>query len=395
MTGLNQSRRKLSSGLRSIILTYGSTPTLAGFSFTVKVKVCSPPGGPVSRTTELQRDIVLIQNGVLEEKVSTVSHQHTTYDQIVLDDDCDGITDGFLFLSDFFGLESNEGSLRDSSQITPIAFGNLVGSRWAFSFFYDQGVNGFFPFNPLGEGLATDLLSFGGGNGGAKISGVNFSWSEAAGVLTIDHQSPSNESLTQKITLLDKLDGVQGAFYDLTNNDTGARIGTYGLAVKQDPNFDFAAVNNFQADPGNFWNSSLNAHLRSQYDANGDLHYFNYFGWVNNSGFMRNQLFYFDQAGLSVRADRELQFINSFSTDMIFRGPYFFGCYNGPVVCHKRIWTPLMQDSDGSVWYLENAFTDFSNPNDPLGRHGVPRINVVDQIAIPPSQVVTPLEFFP
>ncbi len=232
----------------------------------------------IERITEIGRDIVLIQNGVLEEKVSLIRQIHTTYDPIDIDDGCDGSFDRVIQLADKFENRSQQGSLRDSSQISPIDFvaeAALVGS-WVFNFDYDLGESAF--TGPIGEGLANDLLTFNSdGTGTAKIANTAFDWSENGDVLTLSYLSPANESLTEQIVLLDLLDGVYGAFYELTNNDTGERVGTYGLAVKQDPSFAFS-LPLLQTAGGNFWNSGLNAQLKNQYDADGQLLFTSHFG---------------------------------------------------------------------------------------------------------------------
>ncbi len=52
-----------------------------------------------------------------------------------------------------------------------------------------------------------------------------------------------------------------------------------------------------------------------------------------------------------------------------------------------------MQDGDGTIWYLENALTDFSGAQPPQTRHGIPRLNMIDRIAVPAAEVFfnTPL----
>lgn len=132
--------------------------------------------------------------------------------------------------------------------------------------------------DPIGD--AVDTLSFyADGSGTTKIAGIPFTWSEFGGVLTLNYSSPANEPITEEIRLLDTLDGVHGAFYEFTNNVTGERFGTYGLAIRQDPLLVFT-LSLMQTTPGTFWNADgLNGQNKSQYDVNGQPLFTSHFSW--------------------------------------------------------------------------------------------------------------------
>ena len=155
---------------------------------------CCANSSLIRHTTTLDRDYVLLQNGVLEEKVSIANRIHTTFDPVAIDDDGDSITDRFIQLAESFEIGTNQGSLRDSSQIIPIAFDATlsVTGNWAFQFDYDLGTSAFTGF--IGEAVSVDLLTFNAdGSGTTKIANTPFTWSESGGVLSLDYLEPAHK----------------------------------------------------------------------------------------------------------------------------------------------------------------------------------------------------------
>ena len=342
----------------------------------------------IRRTTTLDRDYVLLQNGVLEEKVSIANRIHTTFDPIFVDSDGNGTFETTIQLAELFEISTNEGSLRDSSQIAPIAFDATlpVTGNWAFKFDYDLGESAF--TGPIGEAVAVDLLTFNAdGSGTSKIANTPFTWSEFAGVLTLNYLSPSNEAITEQIRLLDTLDGAHGAFYEFSNNVTGVRVGTYGLAIKQDPSFAFS-LGLMQTAPGTFWDADrLNGQNKDQYDANGQPLFTSHFGWGFTNITDAINYTFFVGAGGNTLLDRDMAWDINANGDLHIEGGYFPFCiFQLNIRCHTRTWTPLFQDSGDGIWFLEEGLSDFSGTLPPVTRHGSPRINGVHKIAIPAAE---------
>ena len=327
----------------------------------------------------------MLQNGVLEEKVSIANRIHITFDPIFVDSDGDGIFETTIQLAELFEISTDQGSLRDSSQIIPIEFGAAlpVTGNWAFHFDYDLGTSGFTGF--IGEGIAVDLLTFNAdGTGTTKISNTTFTWSEFEGVLTLDYLSPSNEAITEQIRLLDTLDGIHGAFYEFTNNVTGIRVGTYAWAIRQDPSFAFS-LPLMQTEPGEFWNADLlNGQNKDQFDENGQLKFTSNFGWgFDNVTDATNYTFFVRVGGITL-LDRDLAWEALPNGDLHIEGGYFAFCiFQLNIRCHTRTWTPLFMDSSDGILFLEEGLSDFSGTLPPVTRHGPPRLNGVHKMTIP------------
>ncbi len=352
---------------------------------------CCAQNTLIEYTVELDQDIVLLQNGSLEDKVSIASRFRKTYDPINIDLDGDNITDKVIQIAEVFEIGTIQASLRDVSQIQPILFDAslpVVGA-WAMDFFYDLGDSGF--SGNIGEGLAVDLLTFfANGSGMAKISGKPFSWSEASGVLSIEYSDNAGDIIRQDIRLLDTLDGVFGTFSEFTNLVTGVRTGLYNLSVRQDPTFAWS-IPLLQTAPGSFWNTDvLNAWIKDQYDVDGNLLFFNHFGWQFDNALGDNaltNLTFFVGGGGNTLLTRDMSWNIEANGDLRIEGGYFGYCvYTLAIRCHTRDWTPLLQSpSSGRIWYIEEAKSDFSGTVPPVTRHGVPRINGIIETPIPPS----------